>query len=113
MKIVHKPKIPDVKVITSSNIRKTNMLSQKIAYLSALVMLALSGTAAIATSSPRVTVFNQGGYAADYQVNYSVNGQRRELKVSGVVLGGKRTLTLPLGSQNITVKGQMLTGLLR
>ncbi|MER3434442.1 MAG: hypothetical protein C4288_13700, partial [Leptolyngbya sp. ERB_1_1] len=28
-----------------------------------------------------------------------------------LVVGAKRTVTLPIGSQNITVRGQMLTGL--
>ncbi|MBN8564769.1 MAG: hypothetical protein J0L70_29995 [Leptolyngbya sp. UWPOB_LEPTO1] len=66
---------------------------------------------AIAASAPRVTVFNQGGYVADYQITYSINGQRKDFKVPGLVVGSKRTVTLPLGSQNITVRGQMQTGL--
>jgi cytolysin (calcineurin-like family phosphatase) len=71
----------------------------------------MSGTTAFAESSSRVTVFNQGGYVADYQVSYTHNGQQRQEKVSGLVVGKKKTVTLPAGSQNIRVKGQMLTGL--
>ncbi len=87
------------------------MLLQKLAPLSAFAMVAMSGTMALAESSPRVTVFNQGGYVADYQVSYMSNGQQKEQKVSGLVVGSKKTVTLPTGSQNIRVKGQMRTGL--
>jgi cytolysin (calcineurin-like family phosphatase) len=87
------------------------MLVQKIAPLAALAMVAMSGSMALAESSPRVTVFNQGGYVADYQVSYTHNGQQKQEKVSGLVVGKKRTVALPAGSQNIRVKGQMLTGL--
>jgi cytolysin (calcineurin-like family phosphatase) len=87
------------------------MLLHKLAPLSALAMVAMSGSMALAGSSPRVTVFNQGGYVADYQVSYTHNGQQKETKVSGLVVGSKRTVTLPADSQNIRVKGQMLTGL--
>jgi cytolysin (calcineurin-like family phosphatase) len=66
---------------------------------------------ALASSAPRVTVFNQGGYVADYQITYSINGRRKDFALSGLVVGSKRTVTLPLGSQNITVRGQMQTGL--
>jgi cytolysin (calcineurin-like family phosphatase) len=67
--------------------------------------------AAIAAAAPRVTVFNQGGYVADYQISYSANGQRKEVKVPNLVVGKKRTVTLPVGSRNIVVRGQMQTGL--
>jgi cytolysin (calcineurin-like family phosphatase) len=87
------------------------MLLQKLAPLSALVMVAMSGSMALASSSPRVTVFNQGGYVADYQVSYTHNGQQKESKVSGLVVGSKKTVTLPVDSQNIRVKGQIRTGL--
>jgi cytolysin (calcineurin-like family phosphatase) len=87
------------------------MLLQKLAPLSALAMVVLSGTVALAETAPRVTVFNQGGYVADYQVSYNLNGQQKEQKVSGLVVGKKKSVTLPAGSQNIRVKGQMITGL--
>jgi cytolysin (calcineurin-like family phosphatase) len=87
------------------------MLLQKLAPLSALAMVVMSGSMALAESSPRVTVFNQGGYVADYQVSYTFNGQQKQEKVSGLVVGKKKTVTLPAGSQNIRVKGQMITGL--
>jgi cytolysin (calcineurin-like family phosphatase) len=87
------------------------MLLQKLAPLSALAMVIMSGSMALAESSPRVTVFNQGGYVADYQVSYTYNGQQKQEKVSGLVVGKKKTVTLPAGSQNIRVKGQMITGL--
>jgi cytolysin (calcineurin-like family phosphatase) len=87
------------------------MLIQKLAPLSTLAMVVMSGSMALAESSPRVTVFNQGGYVADYQVSYISNGQQKEQKVSGLVVGRKKTLTLPADSQNIRVKGQMRTGL--
>jgi hypothetical protein len=41
----------------------------------------------------------------------SVVSTLRQEKVSGLVVGKKKTVTLPAGSQNIRVKGQMLTGL--
>lgn len=76
-----------------------------LATVPALSMTALAG------SAPRVTVFNQGGYVADYQINYNINGQRRQIKVPSLVVGKKQTVSLPVGSQNITVRGQMKTGL--
>ncbi|MCG9892344.1 MAG: hypothetical protein MH252_14890 [Thermosynechococcaceae cyanobacterium MS004] len=89
---------------------------RKIASVSALAlstgsMVALSSSMTFATSAPRVTVFNQGGYVADYQISYSINSQRRDFKLSALVVGSKRTVTLPLGSTNISVRGQMQTGL--
>lgn len=84
------------------------IVSASVLMLTAVPAISLS---ALAASAPRVTVFNQGGYVADYQINYSINGQRKEFKVSGLILGSKRMVTLPLGSQNISVRGQMQTGL--
>ncbi|MCU0548605.1 MAG: hypothetical protein MUC48_04585 [Leptolyngbya sp. Prado105] len=86
---------------------------RQIVSTSALILATVPALSmsALAASSPRITVFNQGGYVADYQINYSVNGQRREFKVSSLVVGAKRTVTLPIGSQNISVRGQMQTGL--
>jgi cytolysin (calcineurin-like family phosphatase) len=76
-----------------------------------LVTVPAISLSALASSAPKVTVFNQGGYVADYQINYSINGQRKDFKLSGIILGSKRTVTLPTGSQNISVRGQMQTGL--
>jgi cytolysin (calcineurin-like family phosphatase) len=87
------------------------MLLKKIAALSAIALATLTGGMALASSSPRVTVFNQGGYVADYLVSYTVNGQHQEVKTPQLAVGSKRTFTLPVGSQNINVKGQMYTGL--
>jgi cytolysin (calcineurin-like family phosphatase) len=84
------------------------ILSASALMLATVPALSMS---AIAASAPRVTVFNQGGYVADYQINYSVNGQRRHIKVPGLVVGKKQTVSLPVGSQNISVRGQMITGL--
>lgn len=86
---------------------------RKIAAVSALVvgLVPAVSMSAMAQSAPKVTVFNQGGYVADYQINYSINGQRKDFKVPGLTLGQKRTVTLPLGSQQISVRGQMKTGL--
>jgi cytolysin (calcineurin-like family phosphatase) len=87
------------------------MLLKQLASLSALFTVLMSSGMALASSSPRVTVFNQGGYVADYQINYSINGQRKDFKLSGLIVGAKRTVTLPTGSHTITVRGQMQTGL--
>jgi cytolysin (calcineurin-like family phosphatase) len=84
------------------------ILSASALMLATVPALSMS---AIAASAPRVTVFNQGGYVADYQINYSINGQRRQIKVPGLVVGKKQTVSLPVGSQNISVRGQMITGL--
>lgn len=84
------------------------ILSASALMLTTVPALSMS---AIAASAPRVTVFNQGGYVADYQINYSINGQRRQIKVPGLVVGKKQTVSLPVGSQNISVRGQMITGL--
>ena len=86
---------------------------RQIVSASALVLAAVPAVSlsALAASGPKVTVFNQGGYVADYQIIYTVVGQRKEFKVSDVVLGSQRTVTLPVGSQNIVVRGQMHTGL--
>jgi cytolysin (calcineurin-like family phosphatase) len=85
-----------------------NIISASALILATVPAISMS---AMAASAPKVTVFNQGGYVADYQINYSINGQRKDFKLSGLVVGSKRTVTLPIGSQNITVKGQMQTGL--
>jgi cytolysin (calcineurin-like family phosphatase) len=85
-----------------------NIISASALILATVPAISMS---AMAVSAPKVTVFNQGGYVADYQINYSINGQRKDFKLSGLVVGSKRTVTLPIGSQNITVKGQMQTGL--
>lgn len=86
---------------------------RQIVSASALILAVVPAVSlsAFAASGPKVTVFNQGGYVADYQIIYTVGGQRHEFKVPDVVVGGKRTVTLPFGSQNIIVRGQMLTGL--
>jgi cytolysin (calcineurin-like family phosphatase) len=96
-------------------IRRNQML-RKIASVSALTlatvpMIAISTGIAFAASSPKVTVFNQGGYVADYQVSYNMNGRQKEIKIPSLVVGKKQTVTLPVGSTNIRVKGQMQTGL--
>jgi cytolysin (calcineurin-like family phosphatase) len=87
------------------------MLLNKLASLSALATVLMSSSMALAAPAPRVTVFNQGGYVADYLVSYSINGQRKDFKLNGLIVGSKRTVTLPIGSQSINVKGQMQTGL--
>jgi cytolysin (calcineurin-like family phosphatase) len=79
--------------------------------LSTVPILALSSSIVFAATSPKVTVFNQGGYVADYQVSYNINGQQQQIKLSSIVVGTKKTITLPSGSTNIRVKGQMQTGL--
>lgn len=86
---------------------------RQIVSASALILATVPAISmsALAGSAPRVTVFNQGGYVADYQISYVANGQRNEVKVPGLVVGKKRTVTLPVGSQNIKVRGQMITGL--
>ncbi len=87
------------------------MLFKKIAALSAIALVTLTGGMASAAPAPRVTVFNQGGYVADYQVSYISNGQVQTMTTPRMVVGDKKTLTLPMGSQIVLVKGQMYTGL--
>jgi cytolysin (calcineurin-like family phosphatase) len=84
------------------------IISASALLLATVPALSLS---ALAATPPRVTVFNQGGYVADYQIRFKSIGKVYEVKVSGLVVGKKRTLTLPVGSREITVRGQMLTGL--
>lgn len=79
--------------------------------LTSLPMIALSGSMAFAAPAPKVTVFNQGGYVADYQVSYTVNGKQKAATVNALVVGKKQTIRLPANSTNITVIGQMRTGL--
>lgn len=76
--------------------------------LATVPTLALSASA---STAPKVTVFNQGGYVADYQITYFINRQRKDFKVPNVILGEKRTVILPMGSNSIVVRGQMQTGL--
>lgn len=76
-----------------------------------LTVVPTLSTSALAASAPKVTVFNQGGYVADYQVSYTINGQRKDFKLANLILGDKRTVILPIGSRAITVRGQMQTGL--
>lgn len=52
-------------------------------------MMALSGSMAFAAPAPKVTVFNQGGYVADYQVSYTVNGKQKTTTVNALVVGKK------------------------
>jgi cytolysin (calcineurin-like family phosphatase) len=85
-----------------------NIISASALILATVPAISMS---AMAVSAPKVTVFNQGGYVADYQINYSINGQRKDFKVAGLALGQKRTVTLPVGSHQISVRGQMKTGL--
>jgi cytolysin (calcineurin-like family phosphatase) len=88
------------------------MIRQLIATSALIVATApMLSMSAIAASSPKVTVFNQGGYVADYQINYVSGGKHQEIKVSSLKLGQKRTVTLPVDSHKIRVRGQMLTGL--
>jgi cytolysin (calcineurin-like family phosphatase) len=87
------------------------MLLNKIAALSALALVTLSAGMASAAPAPKVTVFNQGGYVADYQVSYISNGQFQTMTTPRMVVGDKKTLTLPANSQILSVKGQMYTGL--
>lgn len=79
--------------------------------LTSLPIIALSGSIAFAAPAPKVTVFNQGGYVADYQVSYTVNGKQKMTKVNALVVGKKKTIMLPANSSDITVTGQMQTGL--
>ena len=74
-------------------------------------MIVLSSSMAFAAPAPKVTVFNQGGYVADYQVSYTVNGRQKITKVNALVVGKKKTIVLPENSSDITVTGQMQTGL--
>jgi Thiol-activated cytolysin beta sandwich domain len=98
------------------NKNRRNKMLRKIATVSAcaltsLPMIVLSGSMAFAAPAPKVTVFNQGGYVADYQVSYTVNGKQRMTTANGLVVGKKKTITLPANSTSITVTGQMKTGL--
>ena len=63
------------------------MLRQIVSASVLLATVPAISLSALAASAPRVTVFNQGGYVADYQVNYSINGQRKEFKLSSLVVG--------------------------
>ncbi|MGI0494568.1 hypothetical protein ACN4EG_22515 [Alkalinema pantanalense CENA528] len=76
--------------------------------LATVPTLALSASA---STAPKVTVFNQGGYVANYQVSYTINGRRKDFKLMNLIIGSKRTVLLPAGSTAITVRGQMQTGL--
>jgi cytolysin (calcineurin-like family phosphatase) len=90
---------------------------RKIASVAALAiatvpMVALTANMASANSNlPKVTIFNQGGYVADYQISYSVNGQSRNMTLRELRLGQKKTVTLPSNSNNVRVRGQVYTGL--
>jgi cytolysin (calcineurin-like family phosphatase) len=95
---------------------------RKIASVVALIIAALPMVALTATmtsaSTPsandnpaKITIFNQGGYVADYQVSYSFNGQKRSLNTRQLRLGQKHTFKLPSNSLNVRVRGQVYTGL--
>jgi cytolysin (calcineurin-like family phosphatase) len=89
---------------------------RKIASVAALAiavvpMVALTANMASANSNPKVTIFNQGGYVADYQISYSINGQSKNMTLRKLSLGQKRTVTLPAVSKNVRVRGQVYTGL--
>jgi cytolysin (calcineurin-like family phosphatase) len=90
---------------------------RKIASVAAIAiatvpMVALTANMASANSNPsKVTIFNQGGYVADYQISYSLNGKSENMTLRQLRLGQKRTVTLPADSKNVRVKGQVYTGL--
>jgi cytolysin (calcineurin-like family phosphatase) len=76
-------------------------------------MIALTANMASANSNPsKVTIFNQGGYVADYQISYSLNGKSNIRNFRNLRLGQKRTVTLPAGSIALRVQSQVHTGLL-
>jgi cytolysin (calcineurin-like family phosphatase) len=102
-----------VYLLRSSIKQRRNIMLRQLISASALMLATVPAISlsAVALSAPKVTVFNQGGYVADYQINYTINGQRKDFKISSLVVGSKRTVTLPVGSRAITVRGQMQTGL--
>jgi cytolysin (calcineurin-like family phosphatase) len=76
-------------------------------------MIALTANMALADSEPsKITVFNQGGYVADYQVSYILEGKKKSVTTRKLRLGQKQTFKIPSGSNNIRVRGQVYTGLL-
>jgi|APDOM4702015191_1054821.scaffolds.fasta_scaffold144618_2 cytolysin (calcineurin-like family phosphatase) len=91
---------------------------RKIASVAALAiatvpMVALTANMASANANPsKVTVFNQGGYVADYQISYNLNGKSQIRNLRNLRLGQKRTVTLPAGSTAVRVQSQVHTGLL-
>jgi cytolysin (calcineurin-like family phosphatase) len=75
-------------------------------------MIALTANMALADSEPsKITVFNQGGYVADYQVSYILDGKKKSVTTRQLRLGQKQTFKVPAGSSNVRVRGQVYTGL--
>jgi hypothetical protein len=84
---------------------------RKIASVTALAITALStislnANTALANSNPvTVAVFNQGGYAADFEVSYTTNGVQKTVNSGDLVVGQKTYFLLPADSQYIKVSG--------
>ncbi len=88
------------------------MLAATTIAIATVPMVALTANMALAGSEQsKITIFNQGGYVADYQVSYSLNGQKKSTNIRSLRLGQKRTLSVPANSKNIRVRGQVYTGL--
>lgn len=83
--------------------------------IASLPMIALNANMPAAnaqSSSMKITFFNQGGYVADYQISYSLNGQMQTLNARKLGLGQKQTFGIPANSKNVRIRGQVYTGLL-
>jgi cytolysin (calcineurin-like family phosphatase) len=74
-------------------------------------MVTLTSNMALANEPSKITVFNQGGYVADYQVSYVLNGKKKSVTTRQLRLGQKQTFKIPGGSSNVRVRGQVYTGL--
>jgi hypothetical protein len=57
--------------------------------------------------STQVSIFQQGGYVADFKVSYTTNGARKTIFSKGVTVGRKTYFELPVGSQSIRIDGYL------
>jgi len=56
-----------------------------------------------------ITLFNDGGYMAKFQVTYTVEGHSKSYESGDVAVGWKHTLPIPPNATNIVAKGIMLS----
>jgi cytolysin (calcineurin-like family phosphatase) len=83
----------------------------------------LDGTYPLKTGSPStpiapapapgsITFFNQGGYVARYNLNYTSGGRNASISTGNMALGNKKRYDLPADATNIKVRGEVKTGLI-
>lgn len=65
-----------------------------------------------APKSGALTFFNEGGYVARYKLTYTSGGKEQSSSTGNLALGNKKLYELPADATNISIRGEVKTGLL-